>query len=225
MVLDKYFGFMRVQDEETVCELFIAHTRIDEEELHLLHKMMEAIAGGNYNDIQSLYLKIRTICNDAKRIHANISDQIIQAKFDHQRQYDLLRLYQRIESISGLIIASAKRILILHRTKTQLPESMYKVMLELSEKTIEIHKTFSTALVKFSNNKKEVIEYIHKVENQENYIDHVRSECLEKLYLIGNEGNIKMGSFMIIQEIIEHIEDISDKIEESARSLDWLLLH
>ncbi|MDA1353944.1 MAG: DUF47 family protein [bacterium] len=224
MVLDKYFGFMRIQDEGSVLELFIDHTLIDEEEIHLLHHMIEAMCGGKYDDIQSLYMKIRTIANDSKRIYETISDQIIQANFNHQRQYDLLRLQQRIEAISVLIIATAKRILILYRTKTQLPESMYKLLLELSEKTVEIHKTFSKALTLFTGSKQEVIEHIHKIEHQENYIDHVRSECLEKLYLIGNEGEIKMGSFMIIQEIIEHIEDISDKIEESARSLDWLLL-
>jgi len=30
---------------------------------------------------------------------------------------------------------------------------------------------------------------------------------------------------MIIQEIIQHIEEISDAIESSACSLDWLLLN
>ena len=70
-----------------------------------------------------------------------------------------------------------------------------------------------------------MIAHIHKVEEQENHIDHLRSLCLETLYRLGNEDAIPIGSFMVIQEIIEHLEEVSDAIEVAASSLDWLLLN
>lgn len=224
MVLDKYFGFLNLQDEFTVIESFLDHTRIDEEEIVLLNDMIQAMCAGDPQKIEDIYLKIRKINADSTRMFETIADQVISANFDHRKQYDLLRIHQRIESISGLIIATAKRILIFYRIGATLPETMFEKLIELGDLTLKIHRSYTSVFTTYLDDKKLVIKHIHEVESQENFIDHVRSECLEILYLTANNNSIPMGTFMVIQEIVEHLEDISDAIENTATSIEWLLL-
>ncbi|NQY75290.1 MAG: DUF47 family protein [Candidatus Margulisbacteria bacterium] len=223
-MLDKYFGFLRIQDEHTVLESFIEHNRIDEEEIHLLSEMVGFMCSGNVEKIEGHYLKIRKINSDSQRFFESISEQIIQANFDHQKQYDLIRIYQRIDSISGLIIASAKRVLIFYRIGAELPAILHPDIKALMKEISQIHTLFTNAMNKYLDNKKEVLDLINKVEELENNIDHLRSVCLETLYRLGNESSIPIGNFRIIEEIIEHLESIADAIETGATSLEWLLL-
>ena len=56
-----------------------------------------------------------------------MADHIIQSSFDFQKQYDLLRLQQRIDVISSLIIATSKRILILSNIEGSVPEGVFEL--------------------------------------------------------------------------------------------------
>jgi len=224
-MLDKYFGFLKIQDERSVMESLINHSKIDEEKILLLNTMIASICTDKADKgIKKQYMSIRKINENSIQILESISDQIIQAHFDHQKQYDLLRVHQRIESISGLSMATAKRVLIFERIYAEMPEVLYSGLNDLSRALIEITSAFNKTLTTYIENKKEVIKAIHQVEEKEHFIDHIRSNCLEILYRLGNQNSIPIGSFMIIQEIIEHLEEVSDAIESAAHSLDWLLL-
>ena len=152
-MLDKYFGFLKIHDEDSVVESFIEHTRIDDEEILLLQKMIELLCENKSDEVRDYYMKIRSISSDSERVFENIADQIINADFDHQKQYDLLRIYQRIEGISGLIMASAKRILILTKINGTLPEECHPVFRDFMKGLLNIHDLFKDALNQYLNDK------------------------------------------------------------------------
>ena len=224
-MLDKYFGFLKIHDEDSVIESFLEHARIDEEEIAILNEMVEALCNDELEDIQSLYLKIRTISVDSEKMFESIADQIVNADFDHQKQYDLLRIYQRIEGVSGLIIASAKRMLILQKIGGKLPEECKPVFRNFMRGLTTIQELFKQALEQYLNDKKDVFKIISKIEETEHHLDHDRSETLEILYSLGNQGKIKLGDLRAVENTIDHLEDLSDKIEETSKSLEWLLFY
>ena len=90
---------------------------------------------------------------------------------------------------------------------------------------IESQETFLSAIKKFQTSRKEVIKLIHKAEELENFVDNTRSECLEVLYKLANENQLRQGDLASIEGIIEYFEDISDAIKAASTSLDWLLLN
>ena len=128
-MLDKYFGFLKVYDEFSVMESLIDHTRIDEEELLLLIQVLDAFVKNTPNDILKYSDKIQTINKESNQLFETISDQIIQANFDHQKQYDLLRIHQRIENISSLILLNTTRLTVVHAINAKLPESLHLLSL------------------------------------------------------------------------------------------------
>ena len=114
-MFDKYFGFLKSHDEDSIIQSLMEHAKIDSEELHILSTMVAVLMKEDRDDLDTMYDQIRHINDENIKIFETVSDHIIQSNFDFQKQYDLLRLQQRIDSVSGLIIATAKRIIILKK--------------------------------------------------------------------------------------------------------------
>ncbi|RAP24082.1 hypothetical protein DID73_01565 [Candidatus Marinamargulisbacteria bacterium SCGC AG-343-K17] len=225
MMFDKYFGFLRSHDEESIIQSLLEHSKIDSEELHILSKMLFVLMHQESGDLDSMHSQINQINDENVKIFETVSDHIIQSNFDFQKQYDLLRLQQRIDSVSGLIIATSKRIIITKNIGAEVPNDLFPFLKKLSNLVIESQETFIEAIQKFQTSRKEVIKLIHKVEEQENLVDNTRSESLEVLYHLANQNQLKMGDLASIEGIIEYYEDISDAIKAATTSLDWLLLN
>ena len=88
------------------------------------------------------------------RFFEKISDQIIQANFDHQKQYDLLRIHQRIENISSLILLNSTRLLITQHIKATLPNELTALFQKIGPSILEMHKAYTIALKNTQKTKK-----------------------------------------------------------------------
>ena len=224
-MFDKYFGFLRSHDEDSIIQSLIEHSKIDSEELHILSRMLFVLMEKESGDLDAMHHQINNINDDNVKIFETVSDYIIQSNFDFQKQYDLLRLQQRIDSVSGLIIATSKRIIITKNIGAKVPSELFDHLKQLSSLVIESQETFLSALKKFQTSRKEVIKLIHKAEELENLVDNTRSECLEVLYKLANQNQLRQGDLASIEGIVEYFEDISDAIKAASTSLDWLLLN
>lgn len=224
-MLDNYFGFLKVSDEFSVMETLIDHTRVDKAELLLLQSMIISFVEGKPEAIESFYKDIRTKCTESRDTFKQTANLIVSASFDQQKQYDLLRLYQRIGSISNLIIATAKRILILKRIEGKFCEDCKDKTLDFITEVVELHDLFKKALVQYIENKKSVFSIIEQIQEKENFINHIRSDILESLYRMANDGQLRIGDLRASENFIEHLEDTADAIEEASTSLEWLLIY
>ena len=224
-MLDKYFGFLRSHDEISILSSLLEHSKIDEEELLVLSKMISILMKEDTGDLDSLHEQICKINDENSKIFESVADHIIQSNFDFQKQYDLLRLQQRIDVVSSLIIATSKRILIFNRINAELPKEIFFGLSKLIELVTQSHQTLVQTIHKYKDSRKEVIDLIHKAVEEENMVDNTRFECLEVLYQLANENRLKLGDFRALEGIIEYLEDISDSIKSAVTSLDWLLLN
>ncbi len=223
-MFDKYFGFLKSHDEETILNTLIEHAKIDSEELYILSEMIQCVIKESSKDVSNQHQRICKIDTDNSKIFETLTDHIIQSNFDHQKQYDLLRLQQRIQEISSLIIATSQTVVLLTNIKTTIPNELHHLLKSLVGLVVESHKTFIQAIQKYQESRKSVIQLIHQAEEEEVMVDNKRIECLEVLYSLANNEQLKLGDFKVIERMIEYLEDISDAIKSATTSLDWLLL-
>ena len=71
-MLEKYFNFTKVQDEYSVIDSFLEHTRIDEEELNLLVQMTQVLSSPSCKELNSIHDRIFKIHTDSYRIFENV---------------------------------------------------------------------------------------------------------------------------------------------------------
>jgi uncharacterized protein Yka (UPF0111/DUF47 family) len=224
-MIDKFFGFTRVHDEVSIIDSLLEHTRIDEEEILLLKNMLTHLLDNDNEQLLANFNTLKKINNASSRVFEATVEQIIHANFDHQKQYDLLRLFQRIENISGAIISAAKRLVILYKIGEKFPNELKEPTTQIADALVEIHELFRKSLEMYHKNKKGLIHSIHEVIEMEHQIDNMRVNCIEILYKLGNKNSIAMGTFRAIENIIVHLEELSDEIEDASTSLEWLLIY
>ena len=224
-MIDKFFGFTLVKDEASIIGSLFEHTRIDEEEILLLKNMVSDLVNQNDIKLTDDFEILQKINNKSSRVFESTAEQIIHANFDHQKQYDLLRLFQRIENISGSIIAAAKRLVLLHKVDASLPSELKEPTEAMAHAIVEIHELFRNALDMYQQNKKNLIHKIHEIIEMEHEIDNMRVSCIEILYKLGNNQSIQIGTFHAIENMIVHLEELAKKIKNAATSLEWLLIY
>ncbi len=224
-MMDKYFGFKTINNEQSVVDSLIEHSRIDEEELFLLKEMVSHLCDGNISSLEDIRYKISKIRSDSNQTFEYTEEQIIQSHFDFQKQYDFLRIYQRIESISSSILMCSDHIILLYRIKGILPKVCHAKIINLVEKIIYNHNLFKEALLKYETDKHDVISSIHDIVESESQINDLYFTCTEQLYQLANENSILLGHFRAIENIFISLERIGNNIEQAATSLEWLLIN
>ena len=224
-MIDKFFGFTRVYDETSIFDALLEHTRIDEEEIVLLRDMVKYLVTNDTQKLTSTFESIKMVTDYSARVFEGTAEQIIKAEFNHQKQTNLLRILQRIENISGAIISAAKRLVILHKIGDIYPSELKTSTETMADSVVIIHELFRDSLEQYQTNPKDLIHSIHKVIDMEHQIDNMRVNCIEILYKLGNDHKLPLGTFRAIENIIVHLEELSDEIEEAATSLEWLLIY
>ena len=223
-MFEQYFGTKSMTNDHFIVDSILEHTMIDEEELYLLKTMLSDLSNGSYDSIDATREKIIAIRNDSNHIFEHIEEQIIQANFDFQKQYDFLRIFQRMESVSAEIICCANYIAIFTRLEGQLPKFCFDDFNTLINRNIETHEFFKKSLMIYEKNKQDVFNLIHKVISVNQSINTIYFNSIETMYRIANEGSLKLGDMRSIENIYNSLINIGNSIEAASTSLEWLLI-
>ena len=223
-MFEQYFDTKTTNNEQFIVDSLLEHTMIDEEELYLLKNMVTNLCDGNHDDVESLGNKILEIRNDSNHIFEHFEEQIIQAHFDFQKQYDFLRIFQRVESISAVILRCANFIALFVRLNGKLPPFCNDDMLTVINLNLEAHEFFKKSLMLYEKNKKDVFSSIHKVVSIKHSIHKIYFNSIETIYRLSNENSLKLGDMRSIENIFSSLVNMCDATEAASTSLEWLLI-
>ena len=223
-MLKKYLNFLKLTDEMVVFEAILEHSRHDDDELGYLVSMIEVCQIDSYDKIEELKEKITAINNKSHKEFEMLSDQIVNSNHDSQKQHDILRIHNRVELISGSILATSKLFDMATKIQCSIPKTLVEDIQNLGKLVKNMHRSYIEVVKLYLKRSNHIMDAIHTVQDEENYIDYVRTECLTKLYALANNEPIKMGSFMLLQQIIEGLEEISDEIDAAALAFNMLLI-
>ena len=223
-MFEQYFGTKSMTSDQFIVDSILEHTMIDEEELYLLKTMLSDLSNGSHDTIDATREKIIAIRNDSNHIFEHIEEQIIQANFDFQKQYDFLRIFQRMESVSAEIICCANYIAIFTHLEGQLPKFCFDDFNTLINRNIETHEFFKKSLMIYEKNKQDVFNLIHKVISVNQSVNAIYFNSIETMYRIANDGSLKLGDMRSLENIYNSLINIGNSVEAASTSLEWLLI-
>ncbi|RAP26365.1 hypothetical protein DID74_02170 [Candidatus Marinamargulisbacteria bacterium SCGC AG-333-B06] len=223
-MIEQFFGTKTETNEQFILDSILEHTMIDEEKLFLLKNMVTNLCDKNFEEVDTLRQKILSIRNDSNHIFEHIEEQIIQAHFDFQKQYDFLRIFQRIESISSEILRCANYLSLFVRLNGTFPTFCFEEIENLIDYNLQAHEFFKKALMIYEKNKKDVISSIHNVVSIKGSIHKSYFNGIETIYRLSNEGSLKLGDMRSIENIFTSLEHLGNTIESASTSLEWLLI-
>jgi len=225
MVLHKYLGYKTINNEQTIVDSLLEHSTIDEEELLLLKDMTEHLCSAKNPLVCDLHSKITLIRKQSTTHFQQTEDHIIQAHFDFQKQYDFLRIYQRIESISYAISTASNKGLLLVKLGGQLPSDIQPLLTAVMERLVCNHGQFKQALHHYEHKKSRIIPLIHAIKTDHDLMESSILEITEIVYQAANNGTLLIGHCRTLESLIDALHSISKKIEDAAIGLEWLLIN
>ena len=88
-----------------------------------------------------------------------------------------------------------------------------------------MHEYFQDALIQYQKNKKNIIPIINKIEEINKTNKNEWSQCLLMIFMIANEEKLPLGTSQCLESICNHMQSISNAIQEAASSMEWLLIY
>ena len=84
-MFDKYFGFLKTHDEDSILQTLLEHSKIDSEELLILSRMFKTLIGKEDGDLNMMFNQIQSINTENVKVFETVTDHIIQSNFDFQK--------------------------------------------------------------------------------------------------------------------------------------------
>lgn len=223
MAFEKIFDFLHGEDESNIIQSLLEHTRIDHEELGLLKKMVLSFQDQSV-DISKSLESIESISLESKEIFENTANHIIQSKFNQQKQYDLLRIYQRIDDISHSILNCAKYIYTFHQVNLG-SLNLTPLLLPLIDNIFHSHFELINILTVYQHRKPDILSMIHHISEDFYLFGTLSTSIIEKIYHMANDEKLKAGEFRALECSISQLSELSNTIHKAATSFDFLILN
>lgn len=205
--------------EKEIYEKCLGHVKKTLQGSKLLKEAISDLCQGKYKEKQEFVEKVLAIEKDCDRKAEEITKYIVETiKYPVDRE-DLLKFIQELERVTKAVEATTYRIEmcpglgvpeILKKDLEVLVDSVV-LTVEALEKTIE-HMPFNT---------KDALEYSGKIHILEEKVDDVRRGLMKDLVKVGNE--IPQTVFYLLTEIIERLEDISDRCDDAGELIELIV--
>ena len=222
-MINNYLGLKKAQSEAPIIDNLIEHCLIDEQELNIIIQMIESLDNHDHSSIDSLYQKLTLIQENTFKIFENTADIIIESNFNPNTQSNLLRLFQRIDQLSEVLLHLAIEINVFSSLEIQIPQNIYKLLTKTIMQTKSLYNSFQKAISLYQKDKSLVINEIHNVQSIYHKYINDKKTSLKELYTI-DSSLLTTGHYLSLKSIFDALERVNISITESSTSIEWLLL-
>ena len=126
---------------------------------------------------------------------------------------DVIRLVLTMDDIAANLKAAARKLL--YTNPCDVPDDIRSDLLKLAELSVELVSELGEALDALIGGSKEALKLADAVERKEEEIDEFRHGLIARILSWGDSAK-KLSNVIMLKEVIENIENASDKGEDVA---------
>lgn len=206
--------------EKEIFKHCLEHIKKTLEGVELLKKAIPDLCQEEYKKKEEIVERVLAIEKECDKKAEEITKDIVELiKYPANRE-DLLKFIRELERVTKAVEATAYRIEMCHKfevpgvLKKDLERLVGSVVLTVGalEKTIE-HMPFNT---------EDALEHSERIHMLEEKVDDIRRELMKDLLKVGNK--IRQTDFYLLIEIIEKLEDISDRCDDAGAMIELIVV-
>lgn len=179
-----------------------------------LKNMVKLVLNGKKDEALKVYdivYREEEVADDKKREIIKMLSEGVLHPMDRD---DILRLVLTSDDVAAFAKATARRIKIVLDTSLKIPKEVLMIVDEMIEKSVNAAELLEKAIGSLVTNPRKALEYADKVEELEEQVDELKMRAYEEAIEYGkNSWDI---SCIVVKEIIDNVEMISDKCEDAA---------
>jgi predicted phosphate transport protein (TIGR00153 family) len=192
----------------------IKHLEIVSESIKVLLEMVNLLREDKADEAVKLFEDVNKLEHKADDLKREIMRELRMGFLHPLDREDILKLIITADDIAAYTKATARRIVILNRVGLKAPRKILDYLHDIIERSVNAAEILHKAINALTRNIDEALTLVDKVEEIEEEIDEIRMNALEELYKICKE---KMTiDCILLKEIIDDAENISDKAEDTG---------
>jgi predicted phosphate transport protein (TIGR00153 family) len=183
-------------------------------------QMIDAFVSNDRSSATHLYEEIQRLSDevmDSKRV---VTQELVEIGAILFNREDFLRFTYTASEIAELYKGVSFRVLAMVERKWDLPQTIKRGIVELSEAVFNAVIKLREAVLTLSYGSPQISEKARDVEVAEKQVDNLY-RSLEILLL---EQNINLSTMLLARDIIQLLEDTADKIEDVSDAVRILAL-
>jgi|YelNatPaOPRAMG01_1025707.scaffolds.fasta_scaffold02626_18 uncharacterized protein Yka (UPF0111/DUF47 family) len=200
-----------------MCQDLVRHSS---DSMRSLHRMITSYDPKKLDEMRPIFEEIKVAKERALVLKRNLSNELIAAGAILLSREDFLRLAVPITEISDLAEGVAYRLMDLIERKGQIANNLLTKIAELSEGVLDCVLKLREVVFALNFNTERVESLAVEVEAQERKVD----ECYRAVVLSIAYSNSLFSTILVLKDIADMLEEISDKAEDATDSARILAL-
>ncbi len=176
-----------------------------------LDVMVTSYCEGKVDSALEAYRKVVESEEEADRFRRALFDEVSRGVFHAIDRDEMLRLILSLDDIANAAKASARRFYLILNKAIQRILSGY--CMRMCRHSVEAAHLVKSAVEELTSNPRRALEIADKVERIEEEVDELALKALENL--LEKSKELDPSLVVIVKDVIESIERITDKCEDS----------
>lgn len=194
--------------------------RPSSDSMRALHRMLTSYDPKKLESIKPIFEEIKVAKERSLALKRNLSNELIAAGAILLSREDFLRLAVPVTEVSDLAEGVAYRLIDLFERKSQIPNSIMTKIAELSDGVLDCVLKLREVVFALNFNTERVESLAVEVEAQERKVDELhRAAVIAIAY-----SNSSISTILILKDVVDMLEEISDKAEDATDSARVLAL-
>lgn len=174
-------------------------------------------------ELRQIYDEINKLEHFADELKHELIQEIGRGYLHPDDRESLLRFVVKSDEIANLSKASAKKILLFRSYNITIPESIYKTMGQIVEKSVLATVLLREIFRGLGNDTlSKIVEKMREVEKMEKDVDELRLEAYK--YVFSACGSRIEPFCIFLPGLVDDLEEITDKCEEALEIIRSLIV-
>jgi len=194
--------------------------RFSSDAMRALHRMLTVYGQGGLEEVEDSLNEVKKAKEQTLSLKRNLSNELITAGAILLSREDFLRLAAPITEISDLCEGIAYRLLEFRERRSRISSALLSKMLELSESVLDCVLKLREVVFSLNFNTERVESLSNELESQERKIDEKYRKVVYSIVY----SDSAIATILVLKDIVDLLEQISDKAEDATDSARILAL-
>ena len=178
----------------------------------LTKELMEKYSQGSLDEVKSIYRDVFEKEKEADDIKRSIIAELSKGIFHPIDREDLIRLTLTVDDVAAYLKAACRRLLLL--LPTNAPKDISDLLILMASKVYDATLLIKDAVIELAEDPHKALSIADGIERIEEEVDDIRMNALERVLKWCDKA--KVSSCIVCKEIVDSLENASDKCEDVA---------
>jgi predicted phosphate transport protein (TIGR00153 family) len=178
-----------------------------------MKKFIDAYCNSDFDSARKVFEEIFRFEREADDVKKSIVTELMRGPFHPLDREEIMKLVLTVDDIAAYVKASSRRLLYVN--PKEVPENIRDGLKTITYKMYDAATILKEGLSKLTSKPDDALDAAEKTERIEEEVDDLRVDLIAEILKWGDKVE-SIGSWLMIKDAVEFIENAVDRLEDTA---------